>query len=131
MSKAYWDSSALVESTLDEKLENRLVAEGGFARDHVLAEVFSSLTGNAQIRMPANDAAKTIRAMESRLEFVNLTRAELMDAMDKAQSLGVRGGAVHDYLHALAAKKSGASELLTLDRNDFNGLVRGLTITQV
>jgi predicted nucleic acid-binding protein len=34
------------------------------------------------------------------------------------------GGRVHDYLHAVAAQKSGAKKLLTLDENDFNDLTK-------
>jgi predicted nucleic acid-binding protein len=37
---------------------------------------------------------------------------------------GVRGGRIHDYLHAVAAEKSGANKLLTLDRHDFNDLTK-------
>lgn len=47
---------------------------------------------------------------------------EVLLALKQAGKLGVRGGRVHDYVHALAADKSGADELLTLDANDFVGL---------
>ncbi len=66
-----------------------------------------------------------------KLDFVNLSEEELLRGLDKAQSLGVRGGRVHDYLHALAAVKSGAAGLLTLDKNDFAGLAPGLNVEQV
>jgi len=42
--------------------------------------------------------------------------------LKEARKKGVRGGRIHDYLHAVAAEKSGARQLLTLDKNDFNGL---------
>jgi predicted nucleic acid-binding protein len=42
--------------------------------------------------------------------------------LKEARKKGVRGGRVHDYLHAVAAEKSGSRKLLTLDRNDFNDL---------
>jgi predicted nucleic acid-binding protein len=129
--KAYWDSSALVESHLDNSLYTRLIREGAYTRTHRIAEAFSALTGKAAIRMPANDAAAAIKGLSQYLEFVDLTAQESIHALDKAQRLGVRGGRVHDYLHALAAKKSGAELLLTLDENDFNGLVSGLVIEQV
>ena len=129
--KAYWDSSALVHTTLDATLRARLVQEGAFTRSHSLTETFSALTGKAQIRMEANAAAATVRALAQYLQFVDLTADEVVHGLGKAQSLGVRGGHVHDYMHALAAQKSGAKSLLTLDRNDFNNLVPGLTIDQV
>lgn len=55
----------------------------------------------------------------------------MIAGLSKARQRGVRGGRVHDYLHALAAVKSGANELLTLDRNDFDLLAPGLLVEQV
>jgi predicted nucleic acid-binding protein len=128
----YWDSSALVVTISDQALKDRLLAEGGYTRTHTLTEMFSALTGgNLGIRVPANDAAKMIRAATGRLRFVNLTEPEILAALDNAQRMGVRGGRVHDYMHALAASKSGADALLTTDRNDFNGLVPDLAVEQV
>lgn len=130
--KPYWDSSALLETISDRQLEHRLATEGGYTRTHTLAEVFSALTGgNLQIRLQAKEAAKTVRALAGHVQFVNLTEEEILEALEKAQSRGVRGGRVHDYLHALAAAKAGANALLTADRNDFENLVPGLSIEQV
>lgn len=129
--KAYWDSSALVESTLDADLRERLVNERAFTRTYSLTETFSALTGKAEVRMDANAAAVVIKSLVQHLEFVDLSADEVTHSLCKAQSLGVRGGRVHDYMHALAAQKSGASVLLTADRHDFNGLVPSLTIEQV
>jgi predicted nucleic acid-binding protein len=42
--------------------------------------------------------------------------------LKQAQKRGVRGGRVHDYLHARAAEKAGAEELLTTDQYDFASL---------
>ena len=129
--KFYWDSSALVESVLDDELHERLKREGAFTRSHALTEIFSTLTGKAQFRMEAVAAAKTIRELSEHIEFVDLTALEIQDGLAQAQARGVRGGRVHDYMHALAAKKSGAGVLVTLDRNDFVGLAAGLKVEQV
>ena len=129
--KPYWDSSALIESISDRNLEGRLATDGGYTRTHTLAEMFSALTGKLHIRLEAKEAAKTIRAVAGRLELINLTEGEILEALDKAQGCGVRGGRVHDYLHALAAAKAGAAVLLTTDRNDFEKLVPGLSVEQV
>ena len=90
--KNYWDSSALIESTVELALRRRLQDEGGFTRPHALSEMFS--------------------------------------AFKKAKRLGVRGGRVHDFLHAVAAEKAGADKIITLDENDFNDLT-GLKIELV
>jgi predicted nucleic acid-binding protein len=58
------------------------------------------------------------------LDFHDLTAAEVLTALKEARKKGVRGGRIHDYLHAVAAQKSGAKKLLTLDRNDFAGLTK-------
>jgi predicted nucleic acid-binding protein len=47
------------------------------------------------------------------------------------RSLGVRGGRVHDFIHAMAAQKSGATTLLTMDKNDFTGLTSSVAVEQV
>jgi len=129
--RAYWDASALVETTVDADLRRRLVAEGGLTRTHTLTEIFSTLTGKAHIRMDANAAAATVEALTGHLEFVDLTARGLLEGLKKAQALGVRGSRVHDYVHALAAKKARANLLLTLDRNDFESLAPGITVEQV
>jgi predicted nucleic acid-binding protein len=129
--KAYWDASALIESSLDAGVRAKLHQEGAFTRTHSLAETFATLSGNPKFRTSANDAARAVQAIANFLEFVDLSPQEVIEALKKAESKGVRGGRVHDYIHALAAQKSGAKKLLTLDKNDFNGLVPGLAIEQV
>ena len=127
--KAYWDSSALVESVVNDKIKRRLEAERGFTRPHTLAEIFSSLTGNPATRIETDSAAKILERLAISLDFVELTGPEVLDALKSAREKGVRGGRVHDYLHAVAAEKCGAKKILTLDKNGFAGLT-GLQVEQ-
>lgn len=127
--KVYWDSSALVEAALNPQLWHRLQNEGAFTRPHALAEVFSTLTGNPANRIDAADAAAILERLSKRLAFVELTGVETLQALKRARLKGVRGGRVHDYLHAVAAEKSGVQTILALDKNDFADLTR-LTIEQ-
>jgi predicted nucleic acid-binding protein len=121
--KGYWDSSALVKATMNPLLRSQIESDRGFTRSHSLAEVFSALTaGNLSIRLDADDAANVVISLLAHLDFVEITAVEIGDALKAAKRKGVRGGRVHDYLHAIAAEKSGAAELLTCDRNDFVGL---------
>jgi predicted nucleic acid-binding protein len=123
--KSYWDSSALIESTVNLALRRRLQDEGGFTRPHALSEMFSALTaGNVSIRTDAEAAAQIIEQLAGELDFVDLTAMEMVAAFKKARRLGVRGGRVHDFLHAIAAEKAGAEQIITLDENDFNGLMK-------
>ena len=120
--KTYWDSSALVESIWEPALQMRLRDERGITRSHALAEAFSALTGNPVKRVSAEDATAFLNHLASSLDFVNLTPAEMLTALKSARKLGIRGGRVHDFFHAMAAQKSGAKKIITLDQNDFIGL---------
>ena len=120
--KTYWDSSALVESVWEPSLSARLRRERGVTRSHALAEVFSALTGNPQNRVATEIAADLVEQLAKSLDFVDLTAAEMLAALKSARKLGVRGGRVHDFFHAVAAKKCGAKKIVTLDKNDFDGL---------
>ena len=123
--KPYWDSSALVEACQSLVLRARLHREGGITRTHALAEVFSTLTGgNLAFRVDADEAAETVASLAGELAFHDLTAADVLTALRAARKKGVRGGRVHDYLHALAAEKAGAKKLLTVDRNDFKDLTK-------
>jgi predicted nucleic acid-binding protein len=130
--KAYWDASALVEATSDAALRGRLRSERGVTRTHSLAEAFSALTGGRLgIRLDADAAARVLDNLCADLDFVDVSAQEVLSALRRARKLGVRGGRVHDYLHAVAADKSGLHELLTLDRNDFAGLTAKVSVQQV
>ncbi|HEY4416878.1 MAG TPA: type II toxin-antitoxin system VapC family toxin [Verrucomicrobiae bacterium] len=121
--KNYWDASALIESAANLELRERLAGEGGYTRPHTLAEIFSTLTGGKiGFQMDANVAAAVIASLAADLDFIDLTAAEILKTFAQARAKGVRGGRVHDYLHAVAAKKAGATVLLTTDKFDFDGL---------
>jgi predicted nucleic acid-binding protein len=120
--KTYWDSSALVESVWEPSLQARLRRERGVTRSHALAETFAALTGNPQNRVAQEIAADIVEQLAKSLDFVDLTAGEMLVALKSARKLGVRGGRVHDFFHAVAAKKSGAKKIVTLDKNDFAGL---------
>ena len=120
--KTYWDSSALVAAVETPGLQLRLQQERGVARPHTLAETFSTITGNPKNRTDADHAAEIPAYLAKNFDFVDLTAAEMLAALKSARKLGVRGGRVHDFFHAVAAKKSGAKKIVTLDKNDFAGL---------
>jgi hypothetical protein len=78
--------------------------------------------------MDADEAADTVANLAADFDFIDLTAAEILKAFKDARKRGVRGGRVHDFLHALAAEKSGATELLTVDENDFQSLVASVKV---
>jgi predicted nucleic acid-binding protein len=130
--KAYWDSSALVAAAADFALRTRLRQERGITRTHALAEIFSALTGGSlAIRLEADAAAEMVTNLAQDLDFVDLTAREVLAALRLARKRGVRGGRVHDFLHAIAAEKSGAEELLTTDQHDFESLTDSVKVELV
>ena len=58
------------------------------------------------------------------LEVVTLTPAEMLKAMRESQPRGVRGGAIFDYLHLVAARKARAKRLYTLNVANFRSFHR-------
>ena len=75
-----------------------------------------------------DDAAALIREISSRMNFVELDPAETWLALEAAQKHGVRGGRIHDWLHARAARKADVMELLTDNVSDFVGLEDGFAV---
>jgi predicted nucleic acid-binding protein len=121
------DSSVIVAALIANQRshdEYRALLLGGtalLAYTHVFAEVFNTLTGSRLgFRVPATDAARMLREQVlPRITVVALSAEEMLDAASQAEPRGVRGGAIFDFLHLVAASKAGAEKLCTLDGNDF------------
>lgn len=58
------------------------------------------------------------------LQVVEFGIDEQLAALALARKHGVRGGAVYDFMHRVAARKAGATILYTLNMDDFQGLAR-------
>jgi predicted nucleic acid-binding protein len=89
------------------------------------AEPHHEACGAQGLRVGADLAQQLLR--ESVLPYVKtvtLAERDVMAALAQAQSRVVRGAAVYDYLHLVAAQKSGAEALVTLDLKHFSALVR-------
>ena len=126
--KNYWDSSALVK-LLHLDLGRPALKPGQDAtRAHSLSEIFSTLTKGVSFRYSPEDAAKMICDLARDLSFIEIGKDEALAAISSATRLGVRGARVHDLMHALAARKFGASTLMTLDIAGFHGIVENMEI---
>ena len=93
---------------------------------HGIAETFSTLTGGrGAFRLSAETAAEFLNEhFVPVLEVVTLTPAEMLKAMRESQPRGVRGGAIFDYLHLVAARKARAKRLYTLNVANFRSFHR-------
>ena len=126
--KAYWDSSALVLALHDAAVRSQIKPGSSVTRPHALAEVFSTLTKGVNFRYSPKDAANMLKDLADELEFTELSAADALTAIQSASDNGVRGARIHDLMHAVAAIKSKAAVLLTLDESGFNSLKLDLKI---
>jgi predicted nucleic acid-binding protein len=127
--KRYWDTSALVDALHDSRIESLALEPDQWIRPHTLAEAFSTLTGGRLgFKYLPSDAAAMLRDLTARFNFVELDAPETLAVLAAAEKRGVRGGRVHDWLHACAAKKAGVTILLTDNLTDFTGLEDGFQI---
>ena len=129
--KIYWDSSALIGALQVESVRAVLEQSEAVTRSHSFAEVFSTLTGGRLgFRVESDEAADLLEELSSQLEVCDLNPGEILKSLKKAKSRGVRGGRVHDYLHAMAAVKAECPGVYTYNLRDFKGLVTGLEISE-
>lgn len=129
---AFLDSSVLVSAVAADELKHAeclalLLHGGNCIYSHVLLETFSTLTGGKLgVRVTPELAAQMLsQTILPRVSVIELSTVEIIGALDVAQTRGVRGGAVYDYMHLLAARKGGASVIYTLNSADFQHLRRG------
>jgi hypothetical protein len=126
--KRYWDASALIDALHDSRVELMAFEPDQWTRPHTLAETCATLTGGRLgFRYLPDDAAALVRELTQTMNFVELTATETLAALELAQRHGVRGGRMHDWLHARAAQKPGVVVLLTDNLSDFAGLEDGFS----
>lgn len=125
------DTSVLVGALLNDEPHhpaccNLLTRKSLTVWTHALAETFSSLTGGRKSwRAPPSLASQLIdEVVRPRLRFTELSADEVNAALLQAHTAGVRGGAVYDYLHLVAAKKAGAKRFYTLNVRHFAAVAR-------
>lgn len=101
---------------------NALLDQANYAiYDHGLAEVFNTLTsGKIKPRLPASIAARLVRAnFQESDRVLDLPVSTRLTAFEEAESRGVRGGPIFDYLHLVAARHHGMQRLYTLNMSHF------------
>jgi hypothetical protein len=127
--RRYWDASALIDALHDSRIEQKALEPDQWTRAHALTETFATLTGGRLgFRYLPDEAAALIRELPRAMNFVDLGANETLAALDVAQQRGVRGGRVHDWMHARTARQAEVAELLTDNLSDFTGLEDGFTV---
>jgi len=119
--------AAMVASEANHVPCRTLVAQGGVGLySHGLAEAFGTLTGGKKaFRLPAALAAELLEDhFVPRLVITTLAPKQMLRAMREAEARGVRGGAVFDYLHLVAARHAKVERLFTLNLSNFRSFQR-------
>jgi predicted nucleic acid-binding protein len=126
------DSSVLVAALAPDESNHAgclaLLLQGGhWIYSHALLETFSILTGGKLgVRVTPDLAAQMLsETILPRVSVIELSSTDIIDALRIAQSRGVRGGCIYDYMHLVAAKKGDATVIYTLNMDDFQHLRRG------
>lgn len=125
------DSSVLIASLVASETSHPeclrlLEAEPHAIYDHGLSETFNTLTsGKIRPRFQSSDAARLISAnIQDETHVLSLPLPTRLAAFDEAESRGVRGGAIYDYLHLVAARHHGMTRLYTLNLSHFQSFWR-------
>ena len=125
------DASVLIAALIGadpahQRCHRLLLAHRHSIHAHALSETFSTLTGGRLgLRVPPSEAAKILREQVApRLTAHVLTAAELLAAYEEAAQRGIRGGAIYDYLHLVAARQAGAARFYPLNLADFRSFQR-------
>jgi predicted nucleic acid-binding protein len=127
--KRYWDTSALVDALHDSKIEAKVLEPDQWTRPQTLSEAFSTLTGGRLgFKYAPDDAAALLKEITARMNFVELDKKQTLAALALAQERGIRGGRIHDWMHASAAARAGVAILVTENHSDFIGLEDGFKV---
>ena len=125
------DSSVLVAALVDSDPHHEaclhLLRKGGSSvLVHALAETFNTMTGGKLISriLPSVVSEVLTVSVLPRVRPIGLSAAETIAAFAETEERGVRGGAIYDYLHLVAARKAGARKLYTLDLDNFRSFHR-------
>jgi predicted nucleic acid-binding protein len=120
------DTSILVAAMVTPEAHHEvcldLITRGGCGIYlHGIVEAFNTLTGGRKgFRVPASLATELLEEdFVPQLTVATLTVTETLQAMREAESRGVRGGAIYDYLHLVAARKANAEKLFPLNVSNF------------
>jgi predicted nucleic acid-binding protein len=125
------DTSVLVAAMVEteahhDRCSELLDREAIGIYSHGISETFSTLTGGRKtFRIPAGLATSMLAEdYLPGLTVKSLTPVEMLKAMQECERRGVRGGAIFDFLHLVAAKKAKATALCTLNSSHFHAFYR-------
>ena len=131
--KLFLDSSVLVEACLGQSAkfaaaDDLLGRDGAVTSAHALAEAYATLSGDARLKISAQDAAKMVSEAAAGLLVHSLSAKSYLKLIEGAPASGVRGGSIFDAIHAQAARETKCSEVHTLNVSHFHHVAPDLTV---
>lgn len=131
--KTLFDSSALIASCVEAHANHRWILEqiaeatgDSCFCAHALAETFAVLT--AAYRLPSPTAMELVDSFTAWARIVELGTDDYELAMKRVGKARRAGGSIYDALHCVAATKSRAGRIVTLNPRDFRALAAGIPI---
>lgn len=124
------DTSVLVAAVLDYNEHHAacaaVVRSGRHSIHlHALSEIFATLTGGRLgFRVSPDKTVELIEGLLPSVQVATLTEREHLAALRETAARGVRGGAIYDYLHLVAARKVKATRFYTLNLGNFTAFHR-------
>lgn len=127
----YWDTSALLRAW-----KEGWVPAAGITRSHSISEWVAIQTGRGLVyqnpdgtlikrNLSPRDAVREARRMFANLRFEDLTGDQTLAAMEMAARIdGLKGAAIHDYMHARTAELKKARSIVTLNLADFSRMTK-------
>jgi predicted nucleic acid-binding protein len=124
----FFDTSVLIGAVTEDDIEHEAcfrvwrLAEKPILYAHAILESFSTLTGGRHpARLSPAEASgllsENLRTKQA--SIIQFSPQEILSLVQKARSRGVSGGAVYDYMHLCAARKSKADRVYTLNKRHF------------
>ena len=114
--------AAMVAGESHHESCRKLVVTGGIGMySHGITETFSTMTGGRKaFRLRAATVSSLLAGhFIPKLQMISLSDVEILSALGECEERGVRGGAIFDYLHLVAARRTGARCLYTLNMSNF------------
>jgi predicted nucleic acid-binding protein len=124
----YYDTSALIYAARFE------LQPAGVTRPHSLAEFYSFFSGGGFLStedgvtkrktLPPKIVVPLAQKTFRNIKFQELTATDTFAALKTAAEKNILARNIHDYLHVVAAEKSGCKTVVTLNGKDFKSATK-------
>jgi predicted nucleic acid-binding protein len=127
------DASILVEACLAESrhftaADVLVKRDGAVTSAHASAEAYATLSGDARLKIKANDAAQMVTDLAHMLQANALGAKTYIELIRDSPDKGITGGSFFDAIHAQAARESNCVKIHTLNARHFKHVAPDLSV---